>query len=222
MKIVKGIALPDSEEHLVGYLDRAPLVDGKATYQLHKYQAALARFKGRGLAIDVGAHVGLWSRVMVRDFAAVIAFEPVAEHAALWRENVKAPNARLQQTALGAKHGTVIMGRPAGNSGNTRVALKAGAGGQSAIMSTIDAEVGGMDSIDFLKVDCEGYEMFVLQGGRETIQRCKPAIIVEQKPGNAQHFGLREIDAVHLLQGWGYVAREVISGDYIMIHPRAA
>lgn len=219
MKIVKGIALPDNEQHLVSFLDRAPLVDGKATYQLHKYQAALARFKGRGLAIDVGAHVGLWSRVMARDFAAVVAFEPVAEHAALWRENVKASNARLEQLALGAKHGTVVMGCPAGNSGNTRVSLKAVSGGQSAVMSTLDEELGD-EFIDFLKVDCEGYEMFVLQGGRETILRCKPAIIVEQKPGNAQHFGLREIDAVHLLQGWGYVAREVIAGDYIMIHPR--
>ena len=36
-----------------------------------------------------------------------------------------------------------------------------------------------LPKLDFLKVDCEGAELPILQGARETLTRCKPAVMLE-------------------------------------------
>jgi len=71
--------------------------------------------------------------------------------------------------------------------------------------------------VDLIKLDCEGYELFALQGAEGTIKQYRPTIIVEQKPGRAQKFGLEQTQAVTYLEGLGYRVVQVISGDYIMV-----
>jgi hypothetical protein len=68
---------------------------------------------------------------------------------------------------------------------------------------------------DFLKIDTEGYEEFVLMGA-ERLLEYKPCVIVEQKPKKAQKYGLQETGAVKMLRKLGAVQRKVITGDYIM------
>jgi FkbM family methyltransferase len=73
--------------------------------------------------------------------------------------------------------------------------------------------------VDFLKIDCEGYELEVLKGATETLARCRPAIIVEQKPHKlAANYGARGRPAVEFLLGLGlgYVLRREIGGDFIL------
>jgi FkbM family methyltransferase len=74
----------------------------------------------------------------------------------------------------------------------------------------------GLQDVDFIKLDCEGFELFALRGGEEMLKRCRPCVIVEQKPGRAQKFGLRETEAVDYLRGLGAHLRTVISGDYVV------
>jgi FkbM family methyltransferase len=38
----------------------------------------------------------------------------------------------------------------------------------------------GLEQLDFLKIDVEGFELFVLQGAEQTLRRCKPLIIAEE------------------------------------------
>ncbi|RWD13572.1 MAG: FkbM family methyltransferase, partial [Mesorhizobium sp.] len=40
----------------------------------------------------------------------------------------------------------------------------------------------GLAGIDFLKIDVEGFEKPILEGGEQTIRRERPVIIIEQKP----------------------------------------
>jgi hypothetical protein len=84
-----------------------------------------------------------------------------------------------------------------------------------------DVEVVVLDDykftdVDFIKVDCEGYELFVLKGAEKTILENKPTIVVEQKTGNGQRYGLGEKDAVSYLKELGMVQKSVMSGDHIM------
>lgn len=215
----RGLMLPDGETHLVEWMSRVGQVRaGKPTYQLRKYEAALAQVGRRGVAVDVGAHAGLWSRVMALDFATVVAFEPVPEHAACWRHNLAdAWNATLHQVALGDRRGTVALHtRTPGSSGDTSVARDGQEPNAAAEATMALLDDFALPAVDFLKIDCEGYELFVLRGGEETIRRCRPTVIVEQKPGMAQRFGLKETEGVALLTSWGARLVACISGDYIL------
>jgi len=215
----RGLYLPNGESHLTHWMDvDGHTRDGKPTYQYKKYQAALAHVKTRGRALDIGAHVGLWSRVMALDFDEVLAFEPVPAHIECWKANMKhASNARLYETALGRRAGVVQMHQPElGSSGGARVAYPGDIpnAAQSVDMQLLDDYL--LDYIDFLKIDNEGYEYYVLRGAIATLKRCKPVIIVEQKPGMAQRFGLEETEAVSFLKGLGATLHQEIQGDYIL------
>jgi hypothetical protein len=75
-----------------------------------------------------------------------------------------------------------------------------------------------LNDVDFIKVDVEGYERLVLEGARETLVRCKPMVIVEQK-----EFGLRYGDqryaAAELLMSLGAVVVEQVVQDLILGWP---
>lgn len=221
MILHQGIWLPDDEAHLTAWMDKAgEYVDGKGTYQIKKLRAALARCRSFRTAVDVGAHVGMWTMQLVKQFQMVHSFEPVAAHRECFQLNVIErdlidighPRAVLHPCALGDHYGSVRIDTAPTSSGDSRV------GGDGAIpLRTLD----GCDLrfVDFIKLDCEGYEYFALKGGEETIKRDRPTIIVEQKPGRGQQFGLAETAAVDWLESLGYIRSEVMSGDYIMVYP---
>lgn len=213
MKQVGGVWLPDHETHLVEWMTKKnQRVDGKLTYQLDKQLFAYGLCKQFRHAIDIGGHCGLWSMNMVKRFERVTAFEPVAEHRECFAANLADHEYDLIAVALGDTTGSVSMRTGPNSSGDTTVA------GEGDIpLRRLDDVLPDADDVDFMKLDCEGYELFALRGGEQLIRRCMPVICVEQKPGKAQAFGLGETDAVEYLKGLGYrVAREW-SGDYFMV-----
>lgn len=220
----RGLALPDGEEHLMAWMDRAgELVAGKPTYQLSKYRAALALLPAgrRRHAVDVGAHAGLWTRVMSLDFERVTAFEPVKAHLdCLFENTADRPNVWVRARALGAAPGTVrLHNRTRGSTGDTGVALADEVGGPAVPLERLDDQ--DFRALDLLKIDNEGYECFVVQGGRETLRRFRPVVIVEQKPRLAARYGLRDQQAVEELEALGMRVVQEISGDFVMHFPEA-
>lgn len=204
MKLVKGVWLPDGEEHLLGWAKRDDW-----RYQGEKLDEALKYVKQFDVAVDVGGHCGLWSKELVKKFALVVAFEPMPAHRDCFVKNVKG-NYELHPYALGDKDGSVKIRTKESSSGDTRVHPD----GQHEI------EVKRLDDLyagpcDFLKIDCEGYEEFVLRGATELLKH-KPVVIVEQKPNKAQEYGLKETGAVDFLKSLGYTQKTVMAGDYIM------
>lgn len=217
MKQVGGVWLPSHETHLPGWMTaKNEVVGGKLTYQHHKLVAALKFVHGWGVAVDVGAHCGLWSMHLVQRFAKLVAFEPVELHRQCFARNVVQVGAdadpyTLHACALGEADGMVSMHHTPGSSGDTWVE-----GTGDTPMRRLDDVLGADVQVDFIKLDCEGYELFALRGGEQMLQRCHPCVIVEQKPGKAQQFGLGETDAVTYLRDMGAHLRTVMSGDYIL------
>ena len=214
----RGLWLPDGEQHLIDWMTQVGHKrEGLPTYQYHKYERALrwCPESRRRVAVDVGAHVGLWTRVLALDFAAVECFEPVADHRACWRENIRVPHARLHECALGAEPGMVTMHTGPSSSGDTWVNPKITGG--TVPRRTLDSFA--FPVVDFLKIDCEGYELRVLEGARETLARCRPTVIVEQKPGHGTKYDLDDTEGVRFLQSLGAVRRDGIQGDYILSWP---
>ena len=219
----RGLWFPEGETHQISWMARnQAVVDGKPAYQYHKYRKAKEVCKTHRVAIDIGANVGLWSRVMCLDFQTVRAFEPVP----LYRKCLKlnAPKAVVHACGLGSKPAVLDMAcRTEGSYGDTAPA--SGRNGEFVVARGVD--IVTLDSflkisrdfteIDFIKVDCEGFEQMVIEGAEQTIKSCKPVIIVEQKKGNGKAFGLPDDSAVKLLESWGMRVEREISGDYLMV-----
>ncbi len=208
------IWLPDGERHFPEWMDlNGEIIDGKGTYQIKKLRAALGHCRRFRTAIDVGAHVGLWSMHLVNRFKTVHAFEPVAAFRECLTRNVT-PQPSIYACALGATRGRVAMRVPELEGGLDTGGTHVGGEGEIAMWPLDSFE---LHDVDFIKIDCEGYEHHVVKGGEETIRRCKPTIIVEQKPHKlGPNFGIKGTPAVDALKGWGAKVRKEISGDFIM------
>lgn len=195
---------------MIEWMDRnGEIVDGRGTYQIKKLRAAMQFVKQFRCAVDIGAHVGFWSMHLSSRFQSVQAFEPVAEHRACFEINAGGPGVTLHACALGKAPGMVAMAIPPGSSGGTHVA-----GSGDVPMNRLDAF--DLRDVDFIKIDCEGYELDVLLGAAATIERCKPCVIVEQKPHKIRDFGYTRPEAVEFLESLGAVRRQELSGDYIL------
>lgn len=223
MKQHLGIWFPDHEQHMLQWMSermkRFPkeMVDGKGTYQYHKLVEAMSFVKKFRVAVDVGAHVGLWSMHLAKRFEYVHAFEPIAEHRECFAKNVTATNVDIYPVALGDHSGMVSIATTKGSSGDTKVVRSAG--GDYTLKRLDDVlDEGCIDhnQVDFLKVDCEGYELFVLKGAEELLVRNRPCIIVEQKPGFARRYGADQHGAINYLQSLGATLRKEIGGDFIL------
>lgn len=214
MKQCGGVWLPDDERHFVEWMTaRHETVDGKLTYQFHKLVAAVKWAKQRRVAVDVGGHVGTWSMHLVNRFEFVHAWEPVAEFRECFARNVAGENHVLYAAALGAQACRATMAIDPKDTGGTHVQ----ATGEAGQVAMFPLDSYDLTEVDFLKIDCEGYELEVLRGAEDTLRRCRPAVVVEQKPHKlAANYGTKGAPAVDFLRGLGAHVRTIMSGDYIM------
>ena len=215
-KLVGGVWLPEDETHLVEMMLHNPrgtvFRDGKATYQIHKLDACLARLPRNSFAVcvDVGAHVGLWSMWLAKAFRKVHAFEPMGQHADLFQLNVSDENVVLHRMALGDKPGFCKVMSVGESSGDAFV--KPGTG--NVEIRTLDSFA--FEEIDFVKIDVEGFERQVVEGGRDTLLRNKPLICIEQKDKEVQNFGGTPKAALSYLFEMGMIPIVEIHGDHIL------
>jgi FkbM family methyltransferase len=218
VKNVQGIWLPDSDDHFEFHLRQGEKFRGAGTYQMRKIVAAIdATFKDRRrLAIDVGAHVGLWTRVLCPSFSRVVAFEPVPDLLLCLAANLEGiNNIEVYDVALSSTSvSSLSMTAPGSNSGNWAVSCSVEEAHIEVPARTLDSY--GFTGVDLVKIDVEGWEREVLLGGEETIRSCKPVVVVEQKPGNAERYGVGQLAAVDLLKSWGAEVLWIKAGDYCM------
>jgi FkbM family methyltransferase len=168
VKQVRGWWLPDEDTHFEQYFN----AQGSGEYQLQQREKALSYVDKFDFALDVGGHVGFWSKPLSEKFDKVIAFEPHQPFIDLFSLN--APKAQIIKVALGEHDGQAELTVPEANTGMAY--LKQGSG---VPIKTLDSY--GFRDIDFIKIDCEGYEFPIVKGASETLKRCRPVVIVEQK-----------------------------------------
>ena len=155
--------------------------------------------------LDIGANVGLWSRDLATRFARVVAIEPVQEFQECLHKNVPMENIEVWPIALGTEDTTIDMIITEGNTGHSHID-KTTIGIGKVKMQRLDSL--WFDRIDYMKIDCEGYEMQILQGGEQTIRNHQPVIVVEQKLHTDTGITKEtQYGAVDLLKSWG--AREL-------------
>jgi FkbM family methyltransferase len=185
---------------------------GPTEYQQPVRLRSLQHVKNKRTALDIGANVGLWSRDLVKYFDQVIAFEPVAMFRECLQRNVTTSNIKVENVALGDQEGRVRMIITEGNTGHTHVD-PASTGGDTRI---IRLDSLNLQNVDYIKIDCEGFEYRVLQGAEHTIKTHRPVMVIEQKPHDAYSQQYGQFAAVDLLKSWGMVELAQVKHDWIL------
>ena len=204
----------DQDTHFAHMINKNIKNGGPAVYQEPVRAKSLQFVKDFGVAVDIGANVGLWSRDLVRKFAHVIAIEPVVDFQECMRRNVPMENIEIWPIALGTEDTSIDMIITKGNTGHSHID-KSTIGSGKVEMKRLDSL--HFDRIDYMKIDCEGYEMQILKGGEHTIRTHQPVIVVEQKLHTDTGITKEtQYGCVDLLKSWGATELGRVRNDCIL------
>jgi len=135
-----------------------------------------------GTMIDIGANVGNHSVFLSKFFRQIIAIEPHPRNFLLLQANsMLAENIIPINTALGSAIGSANLSYSEDNMGAGSIANNIGLKSVTVPVNTLDNEIQLHDvqSIEFMKLDVEGFEYEVLKGAVGVIEKHKPAIAIE-------------------------------------------
>lgn len=170
------------------------------------------------VAIDIGAHVGLYTHVLARGSQRVIAFEPHPT-CALYLQNLALKRCAIAALAISDRSGSATLRVPGEHDDENRALstihssndFKAGVNCSDESVyrvetSTLDDALKGRllpsDSVGFIKIDVEGHELPVLKGAEATITMHRPMLLIEIE---SRHGGAIE-ETFAWLQQHGYAA----------------
>ena len=161
-------------------------------------------------AIDVGANVGTYTLRLsdaVGAAGSVIALEPDPQTNAWLRRNVQqngCSNVSVVQAAAGSAPAVARFANDLVNRGNHRIVGGRESHDRTVEVVTVDSLTEGLpaNSVGFVKIDVQGFELEVVKGMLDTLRR-NPACIIQLEL-NA-HVDGRTGQLVALLQemGWG-------------------
>lgn len=158
-------------------------------------QTILPRWR---VCLDIGSNNALNAIHYAERFQQVHCWEPTPTTQTLWRNTIRdngVTNCTLYTDALGKQQGTAdIMIVPQCNGHNfldhtpyNERAKESKKQRHTVTVQTLDAY--GFTDVDFVKIDVEGFEWFVLQGAEHTISTNRPLIQAEVNPQFSQKFG---------------------------------
>ncbi len=195
------------------YLFLSSPVESRLTFDGMTYEAEITFLmrklvRSGDIVLDIGANVGLHTTLLAGLVGPgrVIAFEPVEEMAEKLSANCalnRVTNVTLCPFALGAENGEaeiqVNMGDPGMEGTNSMISSvhvtnRPDHYEQRSIqvkrLDEIATDLDIRDQIDFIKIDTEGFEPMVINGGLETIRRTRPTMLVEAHSNRLKEVGL--------------------------------
>ncbi len=176
-------------------------------------ESKIDALSSKSIAIDVGAHVGIWTGWLADKFTSVKAFEPDTQNFECLEENTtELSNVTLDGSALSDSAGTVNLKRDSGNSGNTCVVDEST--GVTATAKTLDSIFTSSDNVDFIKLEAQGLEANVIRGAAELIGRDRPLIMLNAHNGQTFADSVAELETL----GYGEVDGNVDSVNALFEH----
>jgi FkbM family methyltransferase len=206
MREQKGIFIPESDKS--NFWSKG--------YEIREYN----KIKPRGYrALDIGAHVGIWTRRLAVDFQEVIAFEPMPKHIECHLKNCEGlHNVELNRIALSNVNEETVMTTKDNNSGMSTLTIPKWKLPKTIVpIETRTLDSYNFSKIDFIKIDVEGWEEQVLRGAMDTILKYKPRMYIEiwTKEGDRVRPANYEKVSDILKREMGYTLQRIGNDNYL-------
>lgn len=187
-----------------------------------------------GVAVDIGANIGTHTLTLARTVGptgAVLAFEPNPPIRSVLERNVilnNLENVRIFDCALGDKQGLLPLRVPKADSVEysnmgmaSLVALDSPHELVDVRIYTLDEIFSqtGLNRLDVVKVDVQGYECQVLTGMNKVLANYAPIVIFEYEAWAWDKAGMSMDNVTNLFKAAGYQLWRFVAGGLSMIEP---
>jgi FkbM family methyltransferase len=168
-----------------------------------------------GIFLDVGANIGYFSIIAARMLGVsghVFAFEPVDAIYRILCKNIELNGLNNLVTpiklACFSAPGEMAMTQSEEPS-KSYLSCSETANTEKVSMTTLDdfVEQRGISVVDCIKIDAEGSDFEVIRGARRTIERCRPAVILETD--HLGRFGSSKLDVSRFFESIDYSISEI-------------
>ena len=204
IELLNGIALLKDDQCICRFIRES----GRLDHDQNMLPLLKEFIKNGDVVLDIGAFIGdhtIYYSKLVGDNGSVIAFEPNRDSFFCLEHNLKAyKNVELINSAIGKEYGFVRTVDVLGNIGMNFL-IPDNLGG-IVIYSLNQMEI---DRIDFIKIDVEGFELDVLIGGKETINKFKPTMLIEINDATLSRQGISRNDIFAWLTENNYIYRNI-------------
>jgi FkbM family methyltransferase len=170
------------------------------------------------IAIDIGANYGVYALTMANAVGAdgrVFAFEPVAKTAGYLRRSLDANNfkqAEVLQLAISVAPGTGRISTQPQAELNTLVQGSTLEASEEVGLDSLDNFFSGRTDVDFLKIDAEGHEQMILDGGHDFFANNSPLVLYEIKESYGFH-----LELVESFYGLGFDSYRLLPGLNVLV-----
>lgn len=172
--------------------------------------------------VDVGSNYG-WHSINLSSYCdKVYSFEPQKVLYDLQSKSInynKITNIKLFNCGLGNKNENSRMNRIDYETSVNVGDLSVGTDGEEISISTLDTQIP--NGFDFMKIDVQGYEKFVLEGGVENIKNHTPTIIIEMEDHQLRKFGYGCEELFNFIRDLGYTIYLLdyhYPSDHVCVH----
>jgi FkbM family methyltransferase len=196
--------------------------------------------KKASVILDIGAHAGSHSLIYsaLNPNCQIYSFEPQIAVRECLKFNIaaqKRTNITVMDCALGNKECKAQMHISVSDGVNCNVPIHDGAyfnlGGRQLGVGGDDVQIRRLDDIwtadmppvDYIKIDVEGFEDFVVDGARSLFDRCKPTVFFEhndKRPTPAMN-GYYDPPAQSIMDFFtsrGYTITPYEKGNFLAVH----
>ena len=171
-------------------------------YQLNQYLTGIQHINNSRHAVDIGAHIGIFTRRFADTFDRVTALEPI-NYELLCANTQHLDNVRTYEVAASNTNGTMYAHNPGTLTAHTELDYDP----SDVEVTTIPVDELKLQWVDYIKIDTQGLELEVIEGASETIHKYKPVIQIETRD-----YAMLD----HICKQLGYATVDRYNKDWIL------
>jgi len=193
MKIekVNGFWVPSNDIHIEQWKSGQPFTQNKCLLKFLDY--CESQHKKFRTVLDIGAWCGTWAKAMEPYAKKIIAFEPDATHFECLEKNCTV-NCVPRREAVGDTEKLVSLTKDDFTQAKRVL--------DSGTIRMVALDDLGLEDVDLIKIDVEGYEMQVLMGAKKLLQTVNYVMI--ELNNNTKKYGSSNADIERHLRTMGY------------------